>query len=79
MSFRCQICGKGKVVGRTGRHKPGVAGGQWKKRAPKTVKVFKPNLQWATIGGKRMKLCAKCLKKIKTQSARRETKKDTPL
>jgi ribosomal protein L28 len=38
-----------------------VAGGRWKKRAPHTRKVFKPNLhKW--MG---MKLCTKCLRKLK--------------
>ena len=65
----CEICGKGVVMGRSQRHKRGVAGKRWRKRAQKTPKLFKPNLQKATltINGKKkqMKICAKCLKKIK--------------
>jgi len=65
MSRRCDICGKGRVIGRTSRHKRGVAGKRWLRRAPKTVKIFKPNLQYKTIDGKRMRICTKCLKKLK--------------
>lgn len=67
MSMRCDICGKGRVIGRTQRHKKGVAGKRWLRRAQKTVKVFKPNLQYKTINGKRMRLCTKCLKKLKKE------------
>lgn len=67
MSYRCDICGKKPVVGRTSRHKRGVAGRRWAKRAQKTVKIFKPNLQYKTINGKKMRLCTKCLKKIKKE------------
>lgn len=51
------------------KHHPGVAGGRWKKRAPKTPKTFKPNLHYARIpvGGnlKRVRLCTKCLRLYK--------------
>ena len=67
MSAKCQICSKKRVVGRTQRHKRGVAGKRWAKRAQKTVKIFKPNLQYKKIGGKRMRLCTKCLKKLKKE------------
>jgi large subunit ribosomal protein L28 len=71
MAYICDICGKGKVVGRTQRHKRGVAGKRWRKRAQKTVKVFSPNLQKATftVDGedKQMKVCAKCLKRAKIE------------
>ena len=69
MAYICDICGKGRVMGRSQRHKRGVAGKRWKKRAQKTARIFSPNLQKATItkGGeeKQMKVCAKCLKKAK--------------
>lgn len=55
--------------GRSHTHKRGVAGGRWKKKAPKTLRLFKPNLQKMTIfekgEEKRIKLCTKCLKRIK--------------
>lgn len=65
MSNVCDICAKKKQIGRQSRHHKGVAGKQWAKRAPKTLRVYKPNLQWATFDGLRMKLCTKCLKLIR--------------
>lgn len=68
MAF-CQICGKGKTVGITGKHHRGVAGGQWKKRAKQVKRVFLPNLHSAWIIGEtgriRMTLCTKCLRMVK--------------
>jgi ribosomal protein L28 len=65
----CYICGKGKVVGRSQKHKRGVAGKRWKNRVQSTPRLFLPNLQMKTveIAGekKKMKLCAKCIKRIK--------------
>jgi len=65
----CYHCGKTVIFGRSHTHHRGVAGGRWKKRAPKTRRIFRPNLQKVTIleNGKeeRVKLCAKCLKRIK--------------
>lgn len=69
MSLVCEICKKGKVVGRSHTHKRGVAGKRWRKRTQVTPKVFYPNLQLKTLeidGVKRqMKICTKCLKRIK--------------
>lgn len=65
----CYHCGKGAVFGHSHTHHRGVAGGRWKKRAPKTRRLFRPNLQKVTIveNGmqKKVKLCTKCLKRIK--------------
>lgn len=65
----CYHCGKGVLMGRSHTHHRGVAGGRWKKRAPKTQRVFYPNLQIANIiedgDVKRVKLCVKCLKRVK--------------
>ncbi len=65
----CYHCGKGVLFGRSHTHHRGVAGGRWKKRAQKTARIFAPNLQKvAIIEGKdtiRVKLCTKCLKRIK--------------
>lgn len=51
-------------------HHPGVAGGQWKRRAQRSRKIFKPNLHQAkiTVGGtnKKVKLCTKCLRMAKS-------------
>lgn len=69
MAFKCDNCGKGKMIGRQHKHHPGVAGGRWKRRAPHTLKVFKPNLHSAriTVDGqtKRMRLCTKCQRILK--------------
>ena len=65
----CEICGKHKEIGRSQKHKRGVAGKRWKKRAPSTPRTFKPNLQKKTVilagEKKKMKLCTKCIKRIK--------------
>lgn len=66
---RCFLCGKSRQVGRSSRHKRGVAGKQWLKRAQKTVKIFKPNLHVTRLekNGKKIKakVCTKCLRRIK--------------
>jgi len=67
MAFQCDNCSKGIMIGRQHKHHPGVAGGRWKRRAPKTPKTFKPNLHVARLkiaGGntQKMKLCTKCLR-----------------
>jgi len=65
----CYHCGKGLLYGRTHTHHRGVAGGRWKKRAPKKQKIFEPNLQPTDIvvAGEveRVKLCTKCIKRVK--------------
>lgn len=65
----CYHCGKRAVRGRSHTHHRGVAGGRWKKKAPKTPRLFRANLQAVKIieNGKikRVKLCGKCLKRIK--------------
>jgi large subunit ribosomal protein L28 len=69
----CYHCGKGIIYGRSHTHHRGVAGGRWKKRAPKTARIFEPNLQPIRImigdKAKRVKLCTKCLKRIKKDKA----------
>ncbi|MBI2641331.1 50S ribosomal protein L28 [Candidatus Roizmanbacteria bacterium] len=65
----CFNCGKKVIFGRRHTHHRGVAGGRWKKRAPKTARIFQPNLQRVIIlvNGlkKRISLCTKCLKRIR--------------
>lgn len=65
----CFHCGKTTILGRSHTHKRGVAGGRWKKRAPKTNRTFRANLQPVTVvveGEKYpVRLCAKCIKRIK--------------
>ncbi|MCL5433117.1 MAG: 50S ribosomal protein L28 [Patescibacteria group bacterium] len=69
MAMKCYLCGKGKMIGRQHKHHPGVAGGRWKRRAPHTLKIFKPNLHSARIQvdgfTKRVRLCTKCLRIVK--------------
>jgi len=69
MNNVCFHCGKGKLLGRQHTHHRGVAGGRWKKRAPKTQKVFTPNLQKIKIMldgvATQVKMCTKCLKRVR--------------
>lgn len=66
MAYKCDICEKGIMVGKQHRHHAGVAGNRWNKRAPKTQKIFKPNLHvvHVMLDGvkKKLKLCTKCLR-----------------
>ncbi len=69
MSYICEICGKSVSVGRSQQHGRGVAGKRWKKRAPVTPRLFKPNLQKVTLKinneVKKMRICTTCLKRIR--------------
>jgi len=69
MIFGCYHCGKGLLYGRSHTHHRGVAGGRWKKRAPKTQRIYKANLVRLSIIEKgktmRVRLCTKCLKRIR--------------
>ena len=65
MSFRCQICGKGRQTGHNVSHS--------KRR---TKKVWLPNLQWITLDGKRQRLCTKCIKRLKKDAVEKEVKKN---
>jgi large subunit ribosomal protein L28 len=62
----CEICGKGKMIGRNIRH---THTGLWEKRASKTLKIFRPNLHKGKvfINGvvKSVKACASCLAKYR--------------
>lgn len=58
---RCYLCGKSKKFGISRTHKRGVAGGQWKKKAPKTQRCFSPNLH--KFNGEMY--CTKCLRAVK--------------
>ena len=78
MAFACEICGKKTVKGRSQRHGRGVAGRRWKKRAQMTLRRFRPNIQRATfvIQGKekQMKVCTKCIKRVKKYGSVKEYK-----
>lgn len=77
---KCQVCGKKKAIGRDSKHRRGVASKKFARRARKSSKTFKPNIQKTTItvGGLKMKvrLCTSCLKKIRGKVA--EEKKEKP-
>lgn len=79
MAYRCDRCGKERLIGRQQRHKRGVAGGKWKRRAPKTRKISLPNLQSfkGILNGKKGKwrLCTKCLKVVKKEQKKSIAKK----
>ena len=81
MSYVCEICAKKTTVGSSQRHRRGVAGKRWLTRAPKTPRVFKPNLQRVSldIDGKvkKMRVCTKCIKRIKKFGAIKNYKKIT--
>jgi len=61
------------LYGRSHTHHRGVAGGRWKKRAQKTARIFRPNLQKVIIltngEQEQVRLCMKCLKRIKNDIA----------
>lgn len=69
MAYQCEICLKKTHAGRSHTHHTGVAGGQWKKRAQRTLRSFAPNLHYVTmkIDGamKRVRACAKCIKRVR--------------
>lgn len=65
MANICERCSKKASVGRSQKHKRGVAGKRWKKRVKATPRVFRPNLQ--KFEGK--VLCTKCIKRIKKDRA----------
>lgn len=62
MAMRCEICGKGPVVGRRVSHAHNV-----------TSRRFEPNLQMvrALVNGatKRMKVCTRCIRSRKIVKA----------
>lgn len=70
---RCYLTGKGNLYGRSHTHHRGVAGGRWKKRAQKTARIFKPNLQTVSVieqgVRKQIKVSAKALKRLKKDMA----------
>ncbi len=68
MAKICEICGKGTVAGKRVQHHS--KGSKWRYKAPKTCRVFKPNLaKIKAVDDKgevvSIKVCMKCLKKAK--------------
>ena len=68
MAYICDNCGKGTVAGRQSTHHRGVAGKRWRKRAPKTLRTFKPNLQKIAVTLQdvklQMRLCTDCISRF---------------
>lgn len=73
---KCEICNKKPEVGRTSRHRRGVASKKFLHKATKKRKVFKPNLQKITYyeAGKRVTrtLCSSCIRKLKKNISTQE-------
>lgn len=71
--MECFHCQKTSLYGRSHTHHRGVAGGRWKKRAVKTNRIFKVNLQKVKIILNNIEtqvlLCTKCLKRIRKDIA----------
>lgn len=63
MAGKCDLCGKHTTFGRNIRHKHS---GRWKRKAPRTSRTFKPNIQRRRIvvDGKRVRknVCTSCLR-----------------
>ncbi|MCH7697633.1 MAG: 50S ribosomal protein L28 [Chloroflexi bacterium] len=63
MAARCGLCGKGTAFGQNIRHK---STGRWERKASRTKRKFRPNLQHHFVfreGRKvRMRLCTRCLR-----------------
>lgn len=74
MAKICENCGKRTVVGRSQKHRRGVAGKRWKNRVTPTPRLFRANIQKVTVeeNGKRVQkyLCAKCIKRMKFDEKR---------
>ena len=71
MANRCDLCDKKRRIGKSGAHK---YGGKWAMRAQKKTKIWKPNVQQFTVNGKKMKLCTKCIKRVKFELKKKEEK-----
>jgi large subunit ribosomal protein L28 len=63
MPASCDLCAKHTMFGRNIRHK---STGRWQRKAHRTPRQFKPNLQhqvlWRNGRRVRMRLCTRCLR-----------------
>ena len=70
MATSCAVCGKSAQYGRNIRH---IHSGSWALRAPRTQRIYKPNLQTVhtKVNGtpKKLQVCTKCLKAGKVTRA----------
>ena len=76
MAKRCDVCGKGRVVGGSITHRglPKKAGGIGLQLVKTNKRVFRPNLQNVRIrtengSVKRAKVCTSCIRSGKIQKA----------
>ena len=60
---KCDVCGRGTIFGRNIRHKHS---GRWVRKAPRTNRVFRVNVQKRTLRldglALRLKICTRCLR-----------------
>lgn len=74
----CQICGKKSIIQKSGVHQ---YGGGWAKRATKKSTAWLPNLHYVKVtyrGVRRtMRLCTKCLRRVKAQMKKPQDKKES--
>lgn len=76
----CEVCGKKAIIQKSGAHQ---YGGGWAMRAPKKRAVWLPNLHAVKVtykGVRRtMRLCAKCLRRVKGEMKKLDVKKEPVL
>ena len=63
MATKCELCGKGTAFGRNIRHQHT---GRWERKAPRTNRLFKANVQvkTLTVGSetRRFHVCTRCIR-----------------
>jgi large subunit ribosomal protein L28 len=66
MAKFCEMCGKSSIAGNRIQHHHSI---QWRYKAPKTSRTFKPNLRNVNmeINGrvKKVQVCMKCYKRLR--------------
>ena len=76
----CEICGKKTVIQKSGAHQ---YGGGWAMRATKKRRLWLPNLHSVKVTyqgvRKTMRLCTKCLRRVKAQMSSLASKKTMPV
>lgn len=69
-SGACDICGKTTMFGRNIRHKHG---GRWERKAHKTSRTFRPNVNKQRVfvagGWHRLNICTRCLRTLAKSAA----------
>lgn len=75
----CAVCKKGSMIQKSGAHQ---YGGGWAMRATKKRRVWGVNLHNVKVklgngSARTMRLCTKCLRKVKGEMQKTEVKKDS--